>query len=572
MHFSRLVLAAAPLALASSIPRYGGYGQQSLGTTEDFECDLSGALDPSGDGLASAQELFSSKAALKKQVDRHSALVKVPAICYDDLGPFDEDPRWKPFYDFHDVLAETFPLIHKHFTRETVNTFGLLYTLPGSDPSLKPVMLTAHQDVVPVADVSTWTHPPFDAYFDGTWLWGRGSSDDKNSMTALMSAIEDMLSQGWSPKRTVLLAYGFDEECSGVKGAGAIAAHLKSVWGDDSMAIILDEGGMGLQQIDDVLYALPGVMEKGHVDIWFKLHVQGGHSSVPFPHTGIGIMSEMVVALESNPYEPLLIKNSPIYNHYVCQARYSPDAEPEVTKLLGEGDLETLARELAGQDRPTNFRLQTSQAVDYVGGGQKINAMPEVITLGVNYRVAPQNSIGEVMHNIVKYIQPIVKKYGLGLKAFEDDVEYKSYAAVAAAAAQDVEGVKPLYDVDYNGTLVLTASQKTQVAPVSPSSGEVWDVFSGTIQHSFAFDGGKVVPVGELMTGNTDTRHYLDLTRNVYRWTPVRQGGNANAHTIDERVDMTVHMELVRFYYEFVRNFDAADVAKTTSSAGEFEL
>lgn len=371
-------------------------------------------------------------------------------------------------------------------------------------------MLTAHQDVVPVADVSTWTHPPFDAYFDGTWLWGRGSSDDKNSMTALMSAIEDLLSQGWSPRRTVLLAYGFDEECSGVKGAGSIAAHLKGVWGDDSMAIVLDEGGMGLQQIGDVLYALPGVMEKGHVDIWLKLHVQGGHSSVPFPHTGIGIASEMVVALESHPYEPELIRGSPIYNHYVCQARFSPDAEPEVTRLLGEGDLETLARELAGQDRPTNFRLQTSQSVDYVVGGQKINAMPEVITLGVNYRVAPQNSIGEVMHNIVKHVQPIVKKYGLGLKAFEEDPEYKDYAAVAAArGGKDMEGVEPLYDVDYNGTLVLTASQKTQVAPVSPSSGEVWDVFSGTIQHSFAFDGGKVVPVGELMTGNTDTRHYL---------------------------------------------------------------
>lgn len=363
-----------------------------------------------------------------------------------------------------------------------------------------------------MADVSTWTHPPFDAYFDGTWLWGRGSSDDKNSMTALLTAVETLLSQGWSPRRTVLLAFGFDEECSGVKGAGSIAAHLRGIWGDDSVAVVLDEGGMGLQQFDDVLYALPGVMEKGHVDIWFELHVQGGHSSVPFPHTGIGLVGEMVVALESHPYEPLLIKGSPIYNHYVCQARYSPRAEPKVTRLLEEGDLEALARELAGQDRPTNFRLQTSQAVDYIAGGQKINAMPEVTTLGVNYRVAPQNSIGEVMHNIVTYIQPIVKKYGISLKAFEGDAEYKDYAAAAGAtAAQSAEDVvvQPMYDVDYNGTLVLRSSQKTQVAPVSPSSGEVWDVFSGTIQHSFAFDGGKVVPVGELMTGNTDTRHYL---------------------------------------------------------------
>lgn len=430
-------------------------------------------------------------------------------------------------------------------------------------------MLTAHQDVVPVADVSTWTHPPFDAYFDGTWLWGRGSSDDKNSMTSLLSAIESLLAQGWSPKRTVLLAFGFDEECSGLKGAGSIAAHLKSVWGENSLAIVLDEGGMGLQQIDDVLYALPAVTEKGHVDIWLELHVQGGHSSIPFPHTGIGIISEAVVALESHPYEPVLIKDSPIYNHYICQARYSPKAEPEVTRLLEEGDLKTLAQELASQDRPTNFRLQTSQAVDYISGGQKINAMPEVVKAGVNYRVAHHNSIGEVMHNIVQHLTPIVKKYGVAVKAFENDDEYKSYAAKHGS---DI--VRPAYDVDYNGTLTLTSNQKTLSAPIAPSSGDVWDVFSGTIQHAFAFAGGKVVPVGELMTGNTDTRHYLDLTPNVYRWSPTRQGGSENGHTINERVNMTVHMELVRFYYDFVRNFDAAAgvARKGLGSEGEVEL
>lgn len=611
MHISKVIL-CAPLALASTI-RYGGnQGQLPLSDaskSKSFECDLPTAVDPSGDDLLSAHELFTSKAALQKQIERHSALVKVPSICYDDLGPFDTDPRWAPFHDFHDVLAQTFPLVHKHFTREKINVFGLLYTLPGSDPSLKPLMLTAHQDVVPVADASTWTHPPFDAYFDGTWLWGRGASDDKNSMTALLSAIETLLQQPeFAPKRTILLAFGFDEECSGVKGAGSIAAHLKEAYGPDSVAIVLDEGGMGLQQIDDVLYALPAVMEKGHVDIWFALHVAGGHSSIPFPHTGIGIMSELVVALESNPYTPKLIKNSPIYNHYVCQARYSPEAEPKVTKLLEKGELKELANELSGQDRPTNFRLQTSQAVDYIGGGQKINAMPEVVTLGVNYRVAPQDSIGKIMHNIVQYTKPIANKYGLKIKPFEADDEYASYVAdeeVKSLAVMATEGtVEPLYEVDHNATLVLTSSQKTQVAPASPSvDDEVWDLFSGTIQHAFAFEGGKVVPVGELMTGNTDTRHYLgesfprswavlkaqcrgivgserkltscvcaDLTRNVYRWTPIRAGGSENAHTIDERVNMTVHMELVRFYYDFVRNFEASDVAKLGAASGEMEL
>ena len=49
------------------------------------------------------------------------------------------------------------------------------------------------------------------------------------------------------------------------------------------------------------------------------------------------------------------------------------------------------------------------------------------------------------------------------------------------------------------------------------------------------------------------------LTRNVYRWTPTRQGGSDGVHTINERINMTVHMEAVRFYYNLVRNFDASD-------------
>ncbi len=253
--------------------------------------------------------------------------------------------------------------------REKVNRFGLVYTIEGSNTSLKPIFLTAHQDVVPVADPSTWTHPPFSAHFDGTWLWGRGASDDKNSLTALMSAVETLLSNpDWTPKRTIILAFGFDEECSGRRGAGSIAKHLESRYGKDSMVLLLDEGGMGLRLIDDALYALPAVMEKGHIDVWYELHVQGGHSSTPFPHTGIGIISEIVTTLEANPYRPKMIKGSPIHNHFVCQARYSPDAEPEITKLVKKGDLKALVDELVGIDRSTNFRLQTSQSVDIIEG------------------------------------------------------------------------------------------------------------------------------------------------------------------------------------------------------------
>ncbi|KAF3060971.1 putative carboxypeptidase C24C9.08 [Daldinia childiae] len=525
-----------------------------------FKCDIPPVVDPSKDGLPAARDIFSDQEALLLQVKRHGTIVKIPSISYDDNGEPGEDSRWDVFYDLHRALAALYPNIHLRAARETVNTFGLVYTIEGTEPALKPLLLAAHQDVVPVADASTWKYPPFSAHFDGQWLWGRGASDDKNSLTGLFSALEALLSNPrWVPRRTIILALGFDEECSGRRGAGHIGPYLEKRYGPKSVALILDEGGMGLQLLgNDTLYALPAVMEKGHVDIWLELYVNGGHSSAPFPHTGIGIMAEFVNHLESNPWKPKLIEGSPIYNHFVCQAKYSPDVSPNITKLINKGDLESLTEELATIDRPTQYRIQTSQAVDYFFGGVKINAMPEYIKIGVNHRIAPQDSISAVKANILKQIKPIVKKFGLTVSAFKGeehnpDIELDENLSDGA--------VDPMYEVEYNGTLVLTSSQSTLVAPISPTSGPIWDVFSGTIQHSFAFEGGKVIPVGELMTGNTDTRHYLNLTNHIYRWTPTRQGRNANAHTVDERVDMYAHLEIVRFYYDLIRNFDASPVA-----------
>ncbi|KAI9158143.1 carboxypeptidase [Paramyrothecium foliicola] len=554
-----LLITSSPASAAFLPPSTGALGQIPLQavSSSHFKCDLPPVLRPADDGLPLAIDLFSSHEALLKQVERHQAVVRVPSICYDDLGSFEEDKRWEPFYEFHNVLAKTYPLLHKRATLDKINTFGLVYTIEGSDKSLKPTMLTAHQDVVPVADASTWTHPPFEAVFDGEWLWGRGASDDKNSMTALVSALETLLSiPHWQPRRTIILAFGFDEECSGYRGAASIGKYLTEKYGDDGVAVILDEGGIGQQRIGDTIYALPAVTEKGHVDIWFQLDTNGGHSSIPFPHTGIGIMAEIVTALEAHPFEPKIIENGPVYNHLVCQARYSPDAHPEITDLLKKGDLDGVAKEMAKLDRMANFMIQTSQAVDYISGGQKINAMPEVVKLGVNYRIAPQEGSAEaVQHKVVKAIKEVVSKYNITVKAFEDDDDYEKYVAEMGR----VDFVQPAYEVDYNNTLTLTTQQKTQISPVSPTSGAVWDIFSGTIQNTFAFD-GVVVPVGQTMTGNTDTRHYLNLTPNIYRWSPSAEGASLNIHTVDERVLMSDHLVMVQFYYDFIRNLDIADI------------
>lgn len=74
-----------------------------------------------------------------------TAMVQVPTVSKR------EDEDLSLFYQFHDVLQEQFPLLHRHLEK-TVLSGTLLYRWPGTDGSKKPILLMGHQDVVPGMD------------------------------------------------------------------------------------------------------------------------------------------------------------------------------------------------------------------------------------------------------------------------------------------------------------------------------------------------------------------------------------------------------------------------------------
>lgn len=116
MFWSKLTAAAGlPVALSAATgrPFFASGGQQVLGQVESqsFQCDLPKVLNPSGDGLPSAELLFDNEKAFLKQVERHGTLVKVPSVSYDDNGEPGEDPRWDVFYTLHDTLAQLYPTV-----------------------------------------------------------------------------------------------------------------------------------------------------------------------------------------------------------------------------------------------------------------------------------------------------------------------------------------------------------------------------------------------------------------------------------------------------------------------------
>jgi len=106
------VAAALHVAAAPSGPQVG-LDQHVIeaGIDAAFRCDLPRHVAPDSDGLPTAEDLFSGKTALGKQVERHSSIVRVPTISYDDGGDVYEDDRWLVFYELHRVLEALFPTV-----------------------------------------------------------------------------------------------------------------------------------------------------------------------------------------------------------------------------------------------------------------------------------------------------------------------------------------------------------------------------------------------------------------------------------------------------------------------------
>ena len=161
---------------------------------------------------------FAASVSAADPVSRLAEAVRFRTI--SPQRPADFDPA--PFLAFHAFLAERFPAAHEALERETVSEYSLLYTWRGSDPSLRPVLLAAHQDVVPVipGSLERWTQPPFGGVVAEGYVWGRGTLDDKVGVMGLLEAVESLVADGFEPRRTIYLAFGHDEEIGGSRDLG----------------------------------------------------------------------------------------------------------------------------------------------------------------------------------------------------------------------------------------------------------------------------------------------------------------------------------------------------------------
>lgn len=92
-------------------------------------------------------------------------------------------------------------------------------------------------------------------------------------------------------------------------------------------------------------------------------------------------MARIIAHLEDHPFLPTLDPRGPYLKYLNCMADHGPSFPKDLKKQVKDPKKwRKLATRLAGESRKLNSFLATTQAVDLIQGGVKVNALPEVVT------------------------------------------------------------------------------------------------------------------------------------------------------------------------------------------------
>ena len=279
-------------------------------------------------------------------------LIAIPSVNPENLGPRSDPPYGEG--RMADYVEGFFAPYGLRVQRQEVQPgrANVLVHVPGTDPTLAPLLLQAHMDTVEAGAMEAAFTPRLE---DGR-LYGRGACDAKGPLAIQMMAVRELLDEGARLPRGVVLVGGADEEF-GMRGSAALAASGQRFCG----AVVGEPTSL------QVVTATNGQMY-----LIFRTQGQPAHTSTP--HMGVNaiyLMMEVVDVLRRReaaefPSREHPLCGSPVLTVSMINGGWSehvvPDAcEARLDRRLipgetGEGALEEIRRWLAEDLHPETLR------------------------------------------------------------------------------------------------------------------------------------------------------------------------------------------------------------------------
>jgi len=282
-------------------------------------------------------------------------------------------------FEENNISYETFTV------NEDPRRMHILAEFPGSNKSLKPLLLLNHIDVVP-ADYSSWSVDPFKAEIIDDVIYARGALDMKClGIMQLMSFIL-LKREGWKPDRTVKFLGVADEEILGEYGVQWMIEHH---WDKLNPEWVWDEGGIGSEDSFPGIsaFAIAVAQKKS---FWVDVEVKGksGHGSRPFENypnkvltNGLSKIVNWETPIEVNP----VIKEM-FYRIGVEVGGFQGFVMKNIDNTLVKS---LLGNKIATTSTSSNAMLRNTISLTMINSGYKTNIIPEYAKATLDIRLLP---------------------------------------------------------------------------------------------------------------------------------------------------------------------------------------
>ncbi|MBN8703634.1 MAG: M20 family peptidase [Bacteroidetes bacterium] len=435
--------------------------------------------------------------------------INYQTVSFDDTSLIDKNQ----FTLFTKFLSERYPLVDSILLPQKINS-SLLYTWKGKNNNIKPIILIAHMDVVPATNTSDnkWKEDPFSGIVKDGYIWGRGTRDDKISVISILEAVNSLLKENYSPERTIYIGFGHDEEIGGLNGAKKIAEHLEKQ--GIKAEYVLDEGLLVTKNLVPGIskkVALIGTSEKGYVSLELSAHIDGGHSSMPGKKTAIGTLSEAIAKLEKNQAPAKICKPVEEFFEYV-----GPEM-PFIQRMVFANTwlLKNIVIGIFEKTNSGNSLVRTTMAATIFDAGTKDNILPAEAKATINFRVLPGETISEVVNRTKRIIGD--------------------------------ESVS-----------ITIKGQQNEPMPSSTADSPSFKIIAQSISQTF--DSTLVAP--SLFIAASDSKHYLNVAENIYRFLPLVTTGEElkQIHGENERISIDNYQKCILFYQQLIKNSNVMEV------------
>ncbi|GHF52401.1 acetylornithine deacetylase/succinyl-diaminopimelate desuccinylase-like protein [Amycolatopsis bartoniae] len=255
---------------------------------------------------------------------------------------------------------------------------SVLARVPGTDPTLPPLLVHGHLDVVP-ADAADWSVPPFAGEVHDGYLWGRGAVDMKDFCAMVLSLVAD----GLRPRRELVLAFVADEEDRGEWGAHWLATEHREFF--EGCAAAISETGAYTFHVPTAdgrtvrLYPV-ATAERGTAHLRLTARGRAGHGSRRNDENAVVRLVNAMHRIAAHEWPVVL---TPAVEAFLLRAG----------KALGVPvDLSDVDGTLAGLGPAVSLvenTIRNSSTPTMLDAGYKVNVIPSVAQGQVDVRVLP---------------------------------------------------------------------------------------------------------------------------------------------------------------------------------------